>query len=117
LETDDVAVASHIRAALESRIRRVTLILFIRRRDAWLLLSEICHDTGLAANQVIGAVRGIQGQYDPKLSLLNLKIVQQKELQTSSKRTRKLYKLNRISERNFELIEAILSRYKRAGEP
>jgi len=92
-------------------------MVFIRRRDAWLPLSEICHDTGLAANQVIGAIHGIQGQYDPKLSLLNLKIVQQKELRTSSKGTRKLYKLNHISERNFELIEVILNRYKRAGEP
>jgi predicted transcriptional regulator with HTH domain len=103
------------RIALQSRVRRITLTVLIRHRSSWLPLSEIYREGGLTASQAIGAIRGTRG-YDPGLSLLNLRIVQQREVQISSKRKRKVYQLSNLSPREFEVIEQLLSRYKRDGE-
>lgn len=105
-----------INAALRSRVRRLVVIFLIRKRSVWLTLSEICRGTGKSTNQVIGAVRGTVGEYEPKYSLLTLRIVQQKEILTSSRRKQKLYKLADTNEETFKLIESILDKYKKEGE-
>jgi len=115
LENEDLYVM-HVTAALRSRVRRLVVIFLIRKRGVWVPLSEICRGTGKSTNQVIGAVRGTVGEYEPKYSLLNLRIVQQKEIATSSRRNQKLYKLADMNEETFKLIESILDKYKKEGE-
>jgi hypothetical protein len=76
----------------------------------------MCHGTGKSTNQIIDALRGTAGEYEPKYSLLNLRIVQQKGIETSSGRKQKLYKLAGMDEETLELIESILEKYKKEGE-
>ena len=99
-----------------SRVRRLVVSFLIRNPGVWFLLSDICHSTGKSTNQIIGALRGIIGEYEPRYSFLKLRIVQQKEIVTSSKRKRKLYKLADMNEETLRLIESILDKNKKAGE-
>jgi predicted transcriptional regulator with HTH domain len=79
-------------------------------------LSEICHDTNLSTNQVIGALRGIKNDYGPELSLMSLGLVREVLLKTSTGRSRKVYVLNNEREIPFDRIEHILARFRRMGE-
>jgi len=115
LENEDLYVM-HVTAALRSRVRRLIVMFLIRKRSVWHTLSEICRGTGKSTNQVLGAVRGTVGEYEPKYSLLNLRIVQKKEIVTSSRRKQKLYKLADMNEETLKLIESILDKYKKEGE-
>jgi predicted transcriptional regulator with HTH domain len=99
-----------------SRVRRPVASFLIRNPGVWFLLSDICHSTGKSTNQIIGALRGIVGEYEPKYSLLKLRIVQQKEIVTSPGKRQKLYKLADMTEETLDLIESILDKYKKEGE-
>ncbi len=97
-------------------MRRLVVSFLIRNPGAWFLLSDICHGTGKSTNQIIGALRGIVGEYEPKYSLLKLRIVQKKEIETSRGRKQKLYKLADMNEETRRLIHSILDKYKKEGE-
>jgi predicted transcriptional regulator with HTH domain len=99
-----------------SRVRRLVASFLIRNPGVWYLLSDICHSIGKSTNQIIGALRGIVGEYEPKYSLLKLRIVQQKEMVTPSGRTQKLYKLADMTEETLELVKSILDKYRKEGE-
>jgi predicted transcriptional regulator with HTH domain len=98
-----------------SRIRHLVAAFFIRNPGVWRAQSEVCHGTGKSTNQVIGALRGTKGAYEPKYSLLNLRIIQQKQIVTSSGK-KKLYKLADMTEETLELMKSILEKYRREGE-
>ena len=99
-----------------SRVRRLVVSFLIRNPGVWFLLSDICHNIGKSTNQIIGALRGIVGEYEPKYSLLKLRIVEQKEIVTSSGRKQKSYKLADMNEETLRLVQSILDKYRKEGE-
>jgi hypothetical protein len=65
----------------------------------------------------LGRDSRIPGEYEPKNSLLNLKIVQMKETEGPGKRKERLYRLADMNEATFGLVGSILEGYKNEGEP
>jgi predicted transcriptional regulator with HTH domain len=84
--------------------------------DTLFSLSEICRETRLSMNEVIGAIRGIKGQYSPELSLMSLDLVYERKTGPADKRQRKVYGFNK--KRNFspERLDRILRGYRLLGE-
>jgi predicted transcriptional regulator with HTH domain len=109
-------LAALLPLALRSRVRRLVLGIFIRAPKTMFSLSEISRDANLANNEVIGALRGVKGEYTPELSLLSLGLVKEVMLKVSESRSRRVYILNDEREIPLEQIEHILRRYRRVGE-
>ena len=99
-----------IRIALKSRVRR-DVLLAIKRSEALLPIPEIARDSGHSSNQVVGALRGVEGQYDPELSLLRLQLVKEVVLMISTTRSRRVYKYT-DNQAQRALVENLLSRYE-----
>ena len=110
-------MSSRIREALSSRDRRVVLRTFQNRPNIWLTQREVCTLARLPLSQVLGVMRGSQGRYNPDLSLINLGLIEEKEVQVSAKRNRKLYKFSVKSQSTLESIDHILKRRELEGEP
>jgi len=100
--------------ALRSRVRRLTLSVLMKGKPC--SISEISNETGLSATQVIGALRGVKGQYDPRLSLERLQLAREDIYHINKKKHQRLYSLMRSSPLVLEEIEQVMSRYHKAGE-
>ena len=108
-------MAALLPRALRSRVRRLTLSTLMRKAGKGLSVSEICREANLSMNQVIGAIRGTEGQYDPNLSLLSLQLVREESFK-SGKRLQKVYVFYVTNPTLLERIEHSLERYRRVGE-
>ena len=100
--------------ALRSRVRR--LVLWTLMKSLYPLSnSEICHRTRLYPNQVDGVIRGRQGSYEPKYSLLRLHLV----IEVTEPRgagSRKTYKFTCSDPILLKYIEDTLKGYRETGE-
>lgn len=104
-----------IPVALRSRVRRLALSVLMRSGTG-LSISEIGRDSGLSPGQVVGAIRGVKGQYEPQLSLMRLQIVSETISKTPGQRQQKTYKFNVKNQDLLDSIDKVLTRYRRAGE-
>lgn len=109
--------SSKLRDALTSRDRRVVLRVFRKRPNDWLSQAEVSSTAKLPLSQVSGVLRGFRGRYNPDLSLLTLGLIEEKQIQISTRRKQKLYKFNVKSQLILDLIDDILKRHEFEGEP
>ena len=109
-------ISSLLELCLRSRTRRLVLSFLMENPRTSFLMSQVCHETNIGSNQGIGAVRGIQGQYDPKLSLLKLGLVTEAAVRGDGPRARKLYTVGPQVKVQSQRIERILRRYRRQNE-
>ena len=93
------------------------LRVFRRRPNDWLAQADVCSIARLPLGQVLGVIRGSPGRYNPDLSLLTLGLIEEKEVQVSAKRSRKLYKLNGKNQLALDLIDHILKWHQVEEEP
>lgn len=84
------------------------------KHEDGLPISEIARQSGLSPTQVVGALRGIKGSYDPEYSLLKLHLVKERESRNPGKRRQKIYEFN--SKNLVSSIERVMERYRQAGE-
>lgn len=101
--------------ALRSRVRRLVLLI-LRKSETWLSISYIAHESGLSSSEVIGAIRGIQGQYNPELSLLRLQLVSESISKPSGTRRQRTYKFTCQHEELLIALDRVMARYQKAGE-
>ena len=66
-----------------SLVRRRVLASLVKVYPNGLRISEVCRDTGLAPNEVVGALRGIPNQYLSANSLIALGMVEEMVLKGS----------------------------------
>ncbi len=100
---------------MRSRVRHVVLW-NLMKSGAWLSVSEISHESGLGLGEVIGAIRGVKGQYAPEYSLLRLQLVSETVSKAPGERQQKTYKFTCKDPALLKYVERILARYRRGGE-
>lgn len=101
--------------ALRSRVRRLTLA-SLMGSGTWVSISEIGRESGLSPSQVVGAIRGSKGQYDPELSLMRLRLVSETISKIPGRRQQKTYMFNGKNQILLDHIERVLARYRKSGE-
>ncbi|MDG6966170.1 MAG: hypothetical protein JRN58_00815 [Nitrososphaerota archaeon] len=81
-----------------------------------LSVSEICHKTRLYPSEVIGAIRGQPGSYEPQYSSLRLHLVAEVTTKGHGDRTHKTYKFTCSDPILLRYIEDTLKGYRQTGE-
>ncbi|MGH2638940.1 MAG: archaellum operon transcriptional activator EarA family protein [Rhabdochlamydiaceae bacterium] len=99
---------------MKSRVRRITLHYLMNRRRP-VAISEISRFTNLTMTQVIGALHGIRGQYEPQLSLIHLGLVKMSEQQIGQRKV-KLYSFSVDNHDFTNVIRQELEKYMVEGE-
>lgn len=101
--------------AFRSRVRRLVLLV-LKRNETWLSVSEITRESGLTSSEVIGAIRGTEGQYSPDLSLLRLHLISESISKPSGVRLLKTYNFACQDEVLLDALDRVIARYQKAGE-